>query len=130
MDIGTLRKCKICKVDKSLDLFNSKRYSCKDCDSLKYKENKINDRKQYRDEFKQMLTSDGMSEDDFNKLFIPIEKYNIMKRLTELYSFCESKKIKKLDYQQYKSAYDKNYITNVAFCCDNKRNSGYVIHII
>ena len=86
-----LRKCKICLIEKSIDEFYKKKYNCKPCNSIvlqkQYKENKIEERKLYRDKLKMLCMNDGVTDEEFNRQFIPYEKFEIMKKLPELFSF-------------------------------------------
>ena len=129
-----LRKCNICQDEKPLTQYDKKTYSCKECNSIrlqkKYKQNKIEERKLYRDKFKMLCMNDGVTDEEFNRQFIPFEKFEIMKSLPELFSFHQCNEIRKLDIKQNKSDYDNNYFLDVAFIEDKKRKSYYRIHII
>ena len=82
-----MRKCNICFNEKHIDEFDKKKYTCKNCNALKYKQNKIEERKLYRDKFKMLCMKDGVTDEEFNRQFIPFENFEIMKSLPELFSF-------------------------------------------
>ena len=123
-----LRICNICLAGKQINEFDKKKYTCKICNSLKYKQGKIEERKLYRDALKMKCLADGVTEEGFNKHFIPFEKFEIMKNLPGLYSFHQCKEITKLDKQKNKPDYDNEYFLDVAFIED--KTSYYIIHII
>ena len=128
------RKCNMCNIDKPKIEFHSKTYNCKQCTSIKknrkYKQSIIEERKLYRDKLKMVSANDGVTDEEFNKHFIPFEKFEIMKNLPELFSFHQCSTIRKLDIQQNKSDYNNKYFLDVAFIEDKKRKSYYRVHII
>ena len=128
------RKCNICLAEKSLDHFDAKTYNCKPCESIKRKKDhlrkKIEERKVYREKLKERCTNDGITDEEFNKYFVPFEKFEIMKNLSDQYSFHQCSEISKLDKKQNKSDYENKYFLDVAFINDEKRNAAYRIHII
>ena len=125
-----LKICNICQIEKQLSEYDKKKYTCKKCNLLKYKQNKINDRKIYREKLKMLCLNDGMTDEDFNKHFIPFEKFEVMKKLPELYSFCQCKEILKLDKEGNKLEYDDKYFLDVAYISNEKERIAYIIHII
>ena len=128
------RKCNMCNIEKQLHEFHNKTYDCKTCTSIRksktYFKNKIDERTPYRERLKQLCIKDDMTNDDFNKHFIPFEKFEIMKNLPELYTIHQCNNIRKLDKNQNKQDYENKHFLDVAFIIDNKLNSAYRIHII
>jgi len=130
------RKCNNCHISKSLDCFYSKQNKCKDCflkkEKQDYTENKVLLRIPLRDEFrKRCYEEGGMALEDFNRVFVPFEKYDEMKKQTDLYSFCECSKMKEDDRLCNAYEYDeKRWWLDIVMCHNIKRNSGYIIHII
>lgn len=125
-----IRKCNICLIEKTVTEFDKKKYTCKRCNSNNYVKNKVNDRTPYRVRLKELCDKDDVTDEEFNKHFIPFEKFQIMKKLPELYTIHQCTEIRKLDRNQNKSDYENKYFFDVAFIGDKKRNSYYRIHII
>jgi hypothetical protein len=130
------RECKSCNISKSLDCYHSKQTICKDCRCKKeregYNENKIRERIPYRNEFlRRCCVEGGMSIDDFNRVFIPFEKYEEMKKDKNKYSFCECSQIRKSDREHNVYEYqEKKYWLDIVMCHNIEINSAYLIRII
>lgn len=129
-----LRICNTCLSEKNISEFNNRKYICKECDSIKlkkeYKQNKIDERRIYREKLKILCLNDGVTDEEFNKYYIPFEKFEIMKKLPELFSICQCKEITKMDKQLHKLDYNEKLFLDVAYIFNNKLNEGYRINII
>ena len=134
MNKNTFRICNICQTEKPLSEYDKKTYKCKECNSMRlkkeYKQNKINERLIYREKLKMLCFNDGFTDEEFDKYFIPFEKFEIMKKLPELYSICQCKEITKMDKEGYKSDYDNKYFLDVAYVHNKKERIVYTINII
>ena len=134
MNKNILRKCNICQIEKSLTEYDKKTYKCKECNSIRlkkeYKQNKIAERKIYREKLKMLCLNDGVTDEEFDKYFVPFEKFEVMKKLPELYSYCQCKEITKLDKEAYKLDYDDKYYLDAVFIENKKERIVYAIHII
>ena len=101
MNKNTLRICNICQTEKPLSEYDKKTYKCKECNSIRlkkeYKQNKIDERRIYREKLKMLCINDGVTDEEFDKYFIPFEKFEVMTKLPELYSICQCKEITKID---------------------------------
>jgi len=122
--------CKLCNFEKSDNEFNKSYNVCKACTKKEYLSKKIVERQPYRQKLKGSCNKEDVCEEDFNKFFIPFAKYKIMKKLPDLYLFCECDEVRKMDKKHFKADYDNKIFIDVVLCYDHKRNSAYIIHII
>jgi len=125
-----LRKCNKCSVEKELQQFDKSHYKCKQCRQKEHLKKKIEERKPYRDTLKQLCINDGVTEEGFNKHFLPFEKYEIMKELIDLYEFHTNEHIREIDKKCDKLNYENKYFLDVVLCYNVKAGSYYLVHII
>jgi len=122
------KKCNKCLVYKSKKDFHKKQYTCKICRLSKVKDdylekkkvdkkNKTTDRIPIRNEFFKLCLLQGVTLEEYNKYYVPFEKYDEMKKQPDVYSFCELPKcLMKLEKEAYKLEYiEKKYWLDVVY---------------
>ena len=93
--------CTLCNIEKNINEFHYSYNICKQCRNKIKQRKKIEKRQPYRDKLKKACNDEGISDEKFNKFFIPLEKYKVMKDLPDIYSFCECNDIRKMDKKHF-----------------------------
>ena len=122
--------CIKCGIEKQIDLFDRSYSECKKCRKNSYIKKKIEQRLPFRAKLKESCDKEEITDEQFNKFFVPFEKYEIMKSLPDLYTFLECSELQKLDNKYAKSDYDNKIFLKAVFCSNNKEHTTYIIHII
>lgn len=135
------KKCSKCLIYKLLDHFQKKRNDCKECRKITDKTNysnkndikikdKIKERIPFRNEFFKKFIQEENDLEYYNKVYIPFEKYEDMKKQPSLYSFCETKFIRDIDREHFKDEYENKYFLDCVMMNNKTLKTAYIIHII
>jgi hypothetical protein len=129
------KTCTSCSIAYPVECFSKRQSICRRCRSDKSKEEynkpKLDERIPIRNEFFKICLSQGMSFENYNKLYIPFERLEKMKT-DNRYSFCEFPDVvKKAEREKHEFEYkEKKYWLDALMCSDDDRNTAYIIHII
>lgn len=131
------RKCNTCLTNYTKDHFDLKQYICKSCRAIKYLKMKnvkieedINERTPLRNEYFKIYIQQGGNVTDFNKYFIKLEQYNLMKNGTEKYRFYKCSGINKFDKDNFREEYKNKYFLFSILCYNKYSHSDYIVRII